>query len=380
MSETAPPALPPSPSTPTDPTPAFTPVRWESDAIVVIDQRRLPTELVELRLTTVAQVVDAIGSLAVRGAPVIGIVAAYALALGLRSVNPASVEEAASELARLEEVIGGARPTAVNLRGALADVRSAALASGAASVDEFRASVLRAAIALHAADHAASAAIGRNGRQLLGDRRRILTHCNTGRLATTGDGTALAVVYALAAAGSAPEVLATESRPLLQGARLTAWELQAAGVDVRLIVDAAAGAAMAAGLVDAVIVGCDRVAANGDTANKIGTYQLAIVARHHGIPFYVAGPLSSFDPATRDGASIVIEQRPADEVRRIGSTATAPPDIDAWNPAFDVTPAELIDAFITEAGILRPPYAAAIASALGSDDGNPSASTNGLSR
>lgn len=378
MSEPAQFALPHSPFRPTAPT--FTPVRWESDAIVVIDQRRLPAELVELRLATVDQVVHAIGSLAVRGAPVIGIVAAYALALGLRTANPVTVDDAAGELARLEEVIGNARPTAVNLRGALADVRRAALSSGAASVDEFRESVLRAAIALHAADRAASAAIGKNGRQLLGERRRILTHCNTGRLATAGDGTALAVIYALAAAGSAPQVLATESRPLLQGARLTTWELEAAGIDVRLIVDAAAGAAMAEGLVDAVIVGCDRVAANGDTANKIGTYQLAILARHHAIPFYVAGPLSSFDPATPNGASIEIEQRPADEVRRVGGTATAPPDVEAWNPAFDVTPAELIDAFITEAGILRPPYAAAISSALGSVDAISSASTIGVSR
>ena len=378
MSEPAQPALPHSPSTPTSPT--VIPVRWESDAIVVIDQRRLPTDLVELRLTTVDQVVDAIATLAVRGAPVIGIMAAYALALGLSGANPATVEEAVSELARLEEVIGRARPTAVNLRGALADVRRAALSSGATSVAELRESVLRAAIALHAADRAASAAIGKHGRELLGERRRILTHCNTGRLATTGDGTALAVIYALAAAGSAPQVLATESRPLLQGARLTAWELEAAGIDVRLIVDAASGAAMAAGLVDAVIVGCDRVAANGDTANKIGTYQLAILARHHAIPFYVAGPLSSFDPVTPNGASIEIEQRSADEVRRIGGTATAPSDVAAWNPAFDVTSAELIDAFITEAGVLRPPYEAAIASARGGVDSVPSTTANGATR
>lgn len=349
-------------------------VRWDDDGIVVIDQRRLPGELVEWRLTSVADVVEAIRTLAVRGAPVIGITGAYGLVLGLLQAQPATVDDALAEVDRLERIIRGVRPTAVNLAGALARVRHAALEAGARTPDELRQAALRAAISLQQADRAATARIGEHGRDLLGDRRRILTHCNTGRLSTAGSGTALAVIYALAEAGVAPQVLATESRPLLQGARLTTWELGASGIDVRLIVDAAAGAAMAHGLVEAVIVGCDRVAADGDTANKIGTYQLAILARHHDIPFYVAGPLSSFDPATPNGASIVIEERSADEVRRFGAALTAPPDARAWNPAFDVTPAPLIDAFITEVGILRPPYGPAIAAAV-AQGGQPTPAT-----
>ena len=354
----------------------ITSVRWDGDGIVVIDQRRLPADLVEWRLTSVADVVEAIRTLAVRGAPVIGITAAYGVVLGLLEARPAPVAEAERELRRLEELIGAARPTAVNLAGALAEVRRAALDAGAETVDELRQAALDTALALQDADRAATALIGRHGRELLGERRRILTHCNTGRLATAGSGTALAVVYAMAEAGLAPQVLATESRPLLQGARLTAWELGAAGIDVRLIVDGAAAAAMVQGLVDAVIVGCDRVAANGDTANKIGTYSLAVLARQHGIPFLVAGPLSTFDPDTADGESIVIEERAPDEVRRFGTAATAPPDVPAWNPAFDVTPATLIDAFITEAGVLRPPYGPAIAAAA-DRGGEPTPATAG---
>lgn len=344
--------------------PLIASVRWDGDGIVVIDQRRLPAELVERRLTTVGDVIDAIRTLAVRGAPVIGITAAYGMVLGLLEARPGTAAEALRELERLEKLLGQARPTAVNLSGALAAVRRAVLDAEASTVDEVREVALARALALQEADRAATGLIGRHGRDLLGERRRILTHCNTGRLSTAGTGTALAVIYALAEAGAAPQVLATESRPLLQGSRLTTWELGAAGIDVRLIADGAAGAAMAQGLVEAVIVGCDRVAANGDTANKIGTYGLAVLARRHGIPFYVAGPLSTFDPDTADGAGIAIEERAADELRGFGSARTAPADVAAWNPAFDVTPAELIDAFITEAGVLAPPYRAVIAAAL----------------
>lgn len=343
---------------------AVTSVRWEDGEIVVIDQRRLPGELVERRLRSVADVVDAIGTLAVRGAPVIGITGAYGMVLGLDEEGPTTATAALAALTRLERAITAVRPTAVNLAGALARVRAAAESSGAATAADVRAAVLAEAVALHEADRAATVAIGEHGRRLLAGRRRILTHCNTGRLATAGDGTALGVIYALDRAGEAPQVLVTESRPLLQGSRLTAWELQAAGIEARLIVDAAAGAAMAAGLVDAVVVGCDRVAANGDTANKIGTYSLAVLARHHGIPFYVAGPLSSFDASTPDGAGIVIEERAADEVLRFGAALTAPPGAVAWNPAFDVTPAELIDAFVTEIGVVNPPFAPAIVAVL----------------
>ena len=191
-----------------------------------------------------------------------------------------------------------------------------------------------------------------------------MTHCNTGRLATGGDGTALGVIYAKHAAGELAEVIACEARPLLQGSRLTAWELDAADIPFRLIVDDAAAAAMAAGMVDAVVVGCDRVAANGDTANKIGTYALAVLARHHGLPFYVAGPLTTFDASTPDGGHIVIEERSATEVRGFGASVTAPVGAAVWNPAFDITPATLITGFITEAGVLRAPYPETIAAAL----------------
>ena len=346
--------------------PDLTSVRWDGDAVVVIDQRRLPGALVERRLATVADVRDAIGTLAVRGAPAIGITGAYGLAIGLDEARPATVAEARAELIRLESSIAAVRPTAVNLPAALARVRDAAERSAATTPAEIRAAALAEAVAIHDEDRAACRAIGEHGRRLLGSRRRLLTHCNTGRLATAGDGTALAIVYALQAAGAAPTVLATESRPLLQGSRLTAWELEAAGIDVRLIADSAAGAAMAQGLVEAVLVGCDRVAANGDTANKIGTYSLAVLAREHGIPFYVAGPLSSFDAATATGGAIVVEERDPDEVRRFAGALSAPPDVAVWNPAFDVTPARLIDAFVTEVGVLGPPFEGTIRRALAS--------------
>ena len=224
--------------------------------------------------------------------------------------------------------------------------------------------MLAEALRLHAEDQAACDAIGANGADELGTRRRILTHCNTGRLATGGNGTALGVIYALQDRGAQPQVLATEARPVLQGARLTAWELMRSGVDIRLIPDGAAGFAMARGMVDAVIVGCDRVAANGDTANKIGTYQLAVLANRHGVPFYVAGPRSSFDADTPTGAEIVVEERNPDEVRRFRGVQSAPADVGVWNPAFDVTPADLVTAFITEVGVLRPPFGPSIRAAL----------------
>jgi methylthioribose-1-phosphate isomerase len=348
----------PAPSAPTA-SGATVAVRWDGSAPVIVDQRELPGRLAELRLDTVDAVVDAIRTLAVRGAPAIGICGAYGVLVALRQAAPGPEREA------LIDRIGRARPTAVNLWDAVSRVRATVARAEAAGQDPFP-TALAEASAIHQEDRASCAAIGEHGRSLLDGRRRILTHCNTGRLATGGDGTALAVIYAMYAAGGLDEVLADESRPLLQGSRLTAWELGQAGVPHRLIVDGAAGAAMAAGLVDAVVVGCDRVAANGDTANKVGTYALAVLARHHGIPFHVAGPLSSFDPATPEGTAIVIEERDPAEVREFGGRLVAPPTAGAWNPAFDVTPADLIEAFITDAGVLRPPFPEAIATALGS--------------
>jgi methylthioribose-1-phosphate isomerase len=342
-------------------------VRWDSDAPVIVDQRRLPARVVEWRLTTTDEVVEAIRMLAVRGAPAIGITGGYGVVVGLDEARPASVPAAVATLERLTDRLADARPTAVNLRwavGRVADAARTAAGAPAATPAAIRAAALAEAVAIHEEDRAACAAIGEHGRRLLAGRRRILTHCNTGRLATGGDGTAMAAIYAMHAAGELDEVIACEARPLLQGGRLTAWELAAAGVPSRLIVDGAAGAAMVAGLVDAVIVGCDRVAANGDTANKIGTYALAVLARRHGIPFYVAGPRTTFDLDTANGAAIVVEERSADEVRGFGGQPVAAADVGVWNPAFDVTPAGLIDAFVTDAGVIRPPFDATIRGAL----------------
>jgi methylthioribose-1-phosphate isomerase len=339
-------------------------VWWDRDAVTIIDQRRLPEELVEWRLSSVADVKGAIATLAVRGAPAIGIAAAYGLVIGLDEAQPQTRAEALAVLRRLEPEIAATRPTAVNLAAALRRTAVAGERAQGIGPATVREAALTEALRIHAEDQAACDAIGAHGLALLRDRRRILTHCNTGRLATGGNGTALGVIYALHDAGLGPQVLATEARPVLQGARLTAWELTRSGVDVRLIADSAAGFAMARGLVEAVIVGCDRVAANGDTANKIGTYQLSVLAQRHGIPFYVAGPISSFDPATPDGASIVVEERNADEVRGFHGQPSAPREVAVWNPAFDVTPAELIAAFITEVAVLEPPFGPAIAAAI----------------
>lgn len=336
-------------------------LRWRDDHLEVVDQTLLPARVELRRLRTVAEVVDAIRRLVVRGAPALGVCAAYGVVIGLREHASDDVEETRATLERVAAEIGGARPTAVNLSAAAARVAGAARAGATAAEVGERA--LREADAIRREDEEACRRIGEHGRAELAAARRIMTHCNTGRLATAGIGTALGIVYAKAIAGEAVEVVASETRPLLQGARLTAWELVDAGIPVTVVADPAAGATLATGRVDAVVVGCDRVALNGDTANKIGTYGLAVLARAHGVPFYVAGPLSSFDPTARSSADIVIEQRAADEVRTFGGTVVAP-DVDVWNPAFDVTPGELVTAFVTDAGVLRPPYDRTIPEAL----------------
>src|SRR3954447_25342901 len=308
-------------------------VTWTGDAIEIIDQTLLPGELRVLRITTPDELVDAIQRLAVRGAPALGVAGALGVLL------------AGDDLEACER-IAAARPTAVNLRWAVARVLAAADREAEA-------------LAVLAEDVAACEAIGAFGRVELADVSCVLTVCNAGRLATAGMGTALAPIYAKAAAGEPITVFACETRPLRQGARLTAWELGDAGVPVTVLPDGAAASLLARGDVGAVIVGCDRVAANGDVANKVGTYGLALAARAHGVPFYVAGPRSTLDLATPTGASIEIEERSADE---LGLDVTAA----VWNPAFDVTPAALITGLITDAGVLRAPYGAAIAGALAS--------------
>jgi methylthioribose-1-phosphate isomerase len=339
-------------------------VDWRDGRLEVVDQTVLPRRLRVVELATVAEVVDALRRLVVRGAPAIGVAGAFGVVLGLDQAvrDGGGLDEARAALHRAAGELEAARPTAVNLRWAVRRVVAAAAAAGSAT--ELRRLALAEAVRILEEDRAACRRIGEAGRVELASRRRLLTHCNTGRLATAGLGTALAVVYAKAAAGEPVEVLASETRPLLQGARLTAWELVDAGIPVTVLADTAAGAALAGGLVDGVLVGCDRVARNGDTANKIGTYPLAVLAHAHGVPFYVAGPLSTFDPEAADGTRIVIEQRPAAEVSTLAGRRVAPDAAGVWNPAFDVTPARLVTAFVTDAGVLRPPFETSIAQAL----------------
>jgi methylthioribose-1-phosphate isomerase len=339
-------------------------VAWRDGRLEIVDQTLLPERFVVRELRHLAEVVDALVRLAVRGAPAIGVTGAFGVVVGLEETGPPrpgpdGLAAARADLRRTADTLAAARPTAVNLGWAVR--RVAAAAARADDAAGLRRLALAEAQAILEEDRAACLAMAEAGRAELASRSRLLTHCNTGRLATAGLGTALGVVYAKAAASEPVQVLASETRPLLQGARLTAWELVNAGIPVTVVADTAAGAAMAGGLVDAVLVGCDRVAANGDTANKIGTYSLAVLARANAIPFYVVGPLSSFDPGAADGAAIEIEQRPADEVTRVAGSRLAPEGAQVWNPAFDVTPAELVTAFITDAGVLRPPFRDSIA-------------------
>lgn len=325
----------------------------------VLDQRRLPFEEVWIACDTMQAVWTTIREMAIRGAPAIGVAAAYGLALGARAI-PASNSgpEFVAAFDRLADEMAEARPTAVNLFWAIARMRQAARAAAQSGADA-RVSILDdEAEAIRAEDLAMNHAIGAHGAALVprfGDRpTRILTHCNTGSLATAGWGTALGVIRS-AHAQAAVEVFADETRPYLQGARLTAWELLRDGIDVTLIPDSAAGHLMAQGLIDMAIVGADRIAENGDTANKIGTYTVAVLCARHGIPFYVAAPSSTIDLATRDGSQIPIEERPAKEVLEVFGTKIAPP-VKVRNPSFDVTPGELVTAIITERGVARPPY------------------------
>ncbi|MEN8233469.1 MAG: S-methyl-5-thioribose-1-phosphate isomerase [Actinomycetota bacterium] len=337
-------------------------VIWVEDHVEIIDQTQLPGSLVILELASVDGVVDAIYRLAVRGAPAIGACGALGMVVGLDERRPGDASSARATLVGLADEIGSARPTAVHLGWAVERVRDAAMTGE--SPGEIRSFALSEALTIIDRDREACTLIGEYGRAELTDAVNIMTHCNTGRLATAGWGTALGVIYAKAAAGERVKVLASETRPLLQGGRLTTWELLDAGIDVTLMPDGADATAMAQGKVDVVIVGADRIAANGDTANKIGTFSHAVNAKHAGIPFYVAADLSTFDRSLASGDEIEIELRAGHELTEWQGEPTAPAGVPTWNPAFDVTPGELITGIITDVGVLRPPYAESIEGAF----------------
>ncbi len=321
----------------------FAPVGWDGDAVRYLDQRLLPREVRYERARTTDEIVNAIKSLAVRGAPCIGVFGAYGVALLRRTVTDDADFTTAAQ--RVRE----ARPTAANLAWAVDRVLGAPDA-------------LAEARAIHSEQVATDSALCNNGLELFAKGARVLTHCNTGPLATAGEGTALGVIIAAHRGGKKPRVFVSETRPLLQGSRLNYLELRNAGVDAVLIVDSAAAVTIKEQRIDLAIVGADRIARNGDVANKIGTYALAILAAHHGIPFYVAAPRSTFDRSIPSGAAIPIEERGADEVTSFAGARAAPDGAVVYNPAFDVTPGHLVTAFVTEYGVLRPPYLESLSS------------------
>jgi methylthioribose-1-phosphate isomerase len=337
------------------------PLRWTGEALEVLDQRRLPfaTEYITARDSDA--VAAAIRDLAVRGAPAIGIAAAWGVVLAARTVDAADGAQAAAALEPALQRLNAARPTAVNLAWALARMRAALHLAGA----DWREVLAREAEAIAAEDLAANRSMGALGAAFIPPGSGVLTHCNTGSLATAGFGTALGVIRAGVADGRIERVFAGETRPWLQGARLTAWELQQDGVPAMLIADSAASHLMKTGQVQWVVVGADRVCANGDVANKIGTYQLAIAARHHGVGFMVVAPSSSVDMAMSCGDLIEIEERDPGELFGVGGNRTAAEGIEAWNPVFDVTPHELVDVLVTERGVVEKPDEAKMRAAFG---------------
>jgi len=344
-------------------------IRWVGDEcghLVLIDQTRLPIELIERECRDVETVWDAIKQLRVRGAPAIGIASAYGVVLGLQAVAIGNASEFAARLDEVTSYLATSRPTAVNLFWALDRMRAKGRALlGQTSLAAVQARLLAEAQAIHEEDRNICHAIGRFGAQLLADRSGVLTHCNAGGLATAEYGTALSVFFTCQDQGKRLHVFVDETRPLLQGARLTAWELAQRGIDATLICDNMAGQVMREGKVQAVIVGADRIAANGDTANKIGTYSVAVLAAAHGIPFYVAAPSTTFDLTIGSGDQIPIEQRAREEITHGFGRQTAPDGIGVYNPAFDVTPARLIKAIITERGVIEPVSRETIQQVLG---------------
>jgi methylthioribose-1-phosphate isomerase len=334
----------------------FETVGWREGKVVLLDQIRLPAEEIYREYDTVEGVAEAIRSMVVRGAPAIGVTAALGVALGAqRSRGPSSAEIVADVEAACD-ALAATRPTAVNLFWAIERMRRLARLSAGLAPAELRERLLQEALEIREADLAACRSIGRFGSELVPDGARVLTHCNAGGLATAGYGTALGVIRGAVERGRRVAVFADETRPFLQGARLTAWELHKDGIPVTVISDNMAGHLMQRGEIDLCVVGADRIAANGDVANKIGTYSVAVLAREHGLPFYVAAPLSTVDLATPSGKEIPIEERSEEEVVSFAGRRVAPVHVPARHPAFDVTPARLVTAIVTERGVARPPY------------------------
>ncbi|HEY7791306.1 MAG TPA: S-methyl-5-thioribose-1-phosphate isomerase [Vicinamibacterales bacterium] len=340
-----------------------------ADAVVMIDQRKLPGVELYVTCRTAPEVARAIKTMVIRGAPAIGVAAAYGIALGMRRSRASGTQKFAAEFYKICELMAETRPTAVNLFWAIDQMKRAfaAAATAGESVAQIKDRLDATAERIHDEDVESCRAIGRHGATIVPDGARILTHCNAGALATAGYGTALGVIRGAVEAGKKITVLADETRPFLQGARLTAWELVRDGIDTTVITDSMAGALMAQRQIDLVVVGADRIAANGDVANKIGTYSVAVLAREHDIPFYVAAPASTVDLATPDGSAIPIEERNAREVTHVGSSRLAPEGAHVRNPAFDVTPNRFVSAIVTERGIFRAPYLESLARAFRPD-------------
>jgi methylthioribose-1-phosphate isomerase len=354
-------------------------IEWQPDAVVMIDQRKLPGQEIYVRCKTPQEVARAIKTMVIRGAPAIGVAAAMGLALGMRRSKAQGTKQFAVEFNKLCLLMAATRPTAVNLFWAI-DRMKRSFGDGVRegqSVDELKDRLEREARMIHDEDVESCKAMGRFGADVVPEKARILTHCNAGALATAGYGTALGVIRAAAAQGKVVQVFADETRPFLQGARLTAWELLRDQVPTTVITESMAGPLMRKGDVDFVVVGADRIAANGDVANKIGTYTVAMMAHAHNVPFYVAAPLSTIDLATPDGDHIPIEQRNAKEITHLGSTRLAPEGAGIWNPAFDVTPAHLIAGIITERGIARAPFDKSLPALFGSSGSSGSAGSSG---
>ncbi|RMF60866.1 MAG: S-methyl-5-thioribose-1-phosphate isomerase [Calditrichaeota bacterium] len=340
-------------------------VEWKESYLQLIDQTLIPSATVYKKITTIEETFEAIRNLRVRGAPAIGITAAYGLYLGMRESKASTREEFLAELSRHIEYLAEARPTAVNLFWAMDEIKERLHRSQTRDVNALKKELLTIALEIHEDDRQRCEEMANYGQEVIPEGARIITHCNTGALATGGIGTAFGVIYRAHQLGKQVSVFADETRPVLQGARLTVFELMEAGIPTTLICDNMAAALMQQRKVDLAIVGADRIAMDGSVANKIGTYNLAVLAKYHGIPFFVAAPLSTIDPEIHSGKDIPIETRPEDEIRKVfNQCLITVPSVPCWNPAFDVTPPELVSGIITEKGVLKPPYTKSIQEVL----------------